>query len=149
MSGLFVPLHRTTLWIPETGPTSDPHKGHLFVVLTDPCPEGAVLLVPICSQYERCDKTCLVGAGDHPFLKHPSFVFYARLKTYVAAELVESEKAGNVTYRGLLDERLFGFICAGVERSPFSPLKFRAYFSEQIKRPKGSQKSAKGKSGSK
>ncbi len=131
MKSAFRPLRRMALWIPNTGPKHDLERGHLFVILTNPCPAGFCLLVPFSTAHDRCDRTCLVGAGDHPFLKHKSFAFYAQLNTYSADDLVARVASGRIEYQGLLDEKVFALASAGVLQSQHAPLKFQQYFEAQ------------------
>ena len=128
---LFAPIRRMTLWIPGTGPSHDPERGHLFIILTDPCPAGMNLLVPVCSAGPKSDTTCLLGAGDHPFLKKKSFVAYHLLNTYAATPLVEQEQKKIIRCKGLLDEKIFALVCSGVQTSRSSPPIYKRYFAEQ------------------
>jgi hypothetical protein len=127
----FAPTRRMTLWIPSTGPSHDPARGHLFIVLTNPCPSGMVLLVPVCGAGPRSDTTCLLGVGDHPFLTKKSFVAYHLLKTYAAVTLVEQARKKIIQGREMLDERIFALVCRGVETSRSSPPIYKRYFAEQ------------------
>jgi hypothetical protein len=131
MSELFAPVRRATLWVPGTGPAEDPDRAHLFVILTNPCSDGMVLMVPICSLTNKADRTCLLGTGDHSFLKHPSFVAYYRLSKLKAATLVEQELRGAIKFRGMLDEKIFALICAGIEDSRQAPPILKAYYVTQ------------------
>ena len=117
--------------IPGTGPADAPERSHLFVILTDPCGEGKNLLVPVCSRRSRDDTTCLLGVNDHPFLKWPSYVLYARLVWYEAAVLSAKVLKKDIQYRGLMDQKVFALIHAGVLQSPFSSPKFKKYLSDQ------------------
>lgn len=129
----FAPARRMTLWIPGTGPAHDPERGHLFIILTDSCSAGMNLLVPVCSAGSKPDTTCLLGAGDHPFLKRKSFVAYHLLKTYLTVSLVEQEKRKLIRPMGLLEAKLFAIVCNGVEASRYSAPKYKRYFAEQTR----------------
>lgn len=131
MKGVFQPLRSLTLWIPNTGPANDPSRGHVFVILTNTCADGKNLLVPVCTRRTKFDSTCLLGKGDHEFIKEPSFVFYAGLQTREAAVLKKQADDDIITYKGILDKKLFALVCAGVEQSRFSPPKFVHYFNAQ------------------
>ncbi|MCX7313732.1 MAG: hypothetical protein NTV56_18905 [Alphaproteobacteria bacterium] len=128
---MFAPVRRATLWIPGTGPDHDTDRAHLFVILTDPDPDGMVLVVPICSATTKSDGTCIVGAGDHPFLKHKSFAAYYRLNTFNGSALVEQEKKKAIQYRGMLDEKVFALVCAGVQESRQAAPVHKKYFATQ------------------
>ena len=128
MRGLFQPFRAHTLHIPETGPDG---QGHLFVILTETCPAGLNLLVPICSQRGKFDPTCLLGVGDHDFIKHPSFVMYSRLRLFEAKNLVKRVNDGSISYEGMLDAKVFAYVASGVETSRFTALKMKEYFRDQ------------------
>ena len=128
---MFAPVRRATLLIPGTGPAHDPSRAHLFVILTDPCSAGMNLIVPICSAEGKFDPTCIVGNGDHPFLTKKSYVKYYRLNTFASATLIEQERKKVISYRGMMDEKVFALICAGVGKSPDSAPIYRRYFAEQ------------------
>ena len=57
----------------------NPDKSHLCVVLTSPPADGPplVLYVPIITFHEKYDATCILGVGDHEFIKEKSCVHYA------------------------------------------------------------------------
>ena len=93
-----------------------------------------VLTIPVCTANARSDGTCPLGDGDHDFLHKPSFAAYYRLEQFKAQVLVEQEEKGVVYYRGMLDEKIFARVCAGVAASKESPPKYRTYFAEQTKK---------------
>lgn len=64
----YVPYKKGTLLIP-TGNTK-----HLFVIVTDKCAESCHLLVNITSVRDGMehDKTTIIEAGEHSFIKHRS-----------------------------------------------------------------------------
>lgn len=129
MSGLFFPLRRTTLHIPNTGPAHDKTRGHLHVVVNDPCKNGLNLLVVVNSHYDGCDETCVLDSG-HDFIKHLSFIKYARADTVETDLLVRSVKEGIVSYEGLFDDAEFTRICDGVLTSPHTKPRVKQYYDE-------------------
>jgi hypothetical protein len=132
MSGAaFKAVRRATLWIPGTGPDHDKRRGHLFVILTEPGPKGNVLVVPICSADKKFDATCIVGAGDHHFLKHKSYIAYHKLSTYSAAVLETQVQKKAIQYHGMLDEKVFALVCEGIENSREAAPKFKNYYKER------------------
>lgn len=125
----FVLQRRATLHIPDTGPRHEEERGHLFIVLTNACSVGDHLLVPVCSQHKRCDHACLLGAGDHNFIKKPSYIAYSHARRYSGSSLAQRVIDGDVTYRGLLKEQVFALVCAGLKESRLTPLAMKLYFS--------------------
>jgi hypothetical protein len=130
----FAAVRRATLWIPGTGPPHDPERGHLFIILTDPCLKGHVLLVPVCGAYKKYDGTCILGEGDHDFLDRKSYVAYYRLNTYAAVDLVAQVSNEVFRCKGMMDEKVFALVCNGVASSRDSAPKFKRYFDEQTKK---------------
>ena len=51
---------------------------HLFSVMNDPCQDGLCLLLMVTSVKDGrvYDTTCVLSVGDHPFIKHPSYIAY-------------------------------------------------------------------------
>lgn len=71
-----------TVLVPS-GPARDPQRMHLCVLLTDSHGPGQqILMVPINSvkPARPHDSTCLLAAGDNPFIKHESYVAYDRCR---------------------------------------------------------------------
>lgn len=77
---LYQPFEGGTLLIP-----SGPIGHHLFVVATRPCLEQNVALVNIAGRTP--DPTCILQAGDHEFIKKPSWVYYRRARIESVAAL--------------------------------------------------------------
>ena len=101
---------------------------HLHIVCNDTCEHGLNLLVCVSSFYDGCDNTCELDVGDHPFLRHLSFVFYAK------AMLVRSEQIDNGFTSGVLVaqqdmvDAVFQRVVAGVCASPDTPNQIKSYF---------------------
>lgn len=117
-----------TLHILNTGPSHEPQRGHLHVILTNKCGDGHFLLVPVCSQHEKCDRTCLLGVGDHPFIVKPTFVYYSHADIYPEANLVKRLTEGDITFREQFDPKVFALICNGLTESRMTPPKFKKYY---------------------
>lgn len=66
-------------------------KLHLFAILNDPCPQGMCLLAMVTTIKDKrpYDATCILTAGDHPFITHPSYVLY-RLASEVRADHIRN-----------------------------------------------------------
>lgn len=74
----------TSLFL-RTGPVHDPGRMHLFIVLTAPksidSAEPHTLCVPMVSlssipKDQPYDEACVLRAGEHPFIRHDSYVAY-------------------------------------------------------------------------
>lgn len=125
----FAPCKRATLLIPS-GPANDPDRHHLFVLLTDPNAEGKVLLATFSSVKPGLfyDPTCLVQAGEHPFVTRPTWVNYAHCRIEEAAKLVNGINAGFFFAREIADQALLARICKGLFDSPHAKPLFRRFY---------------------
>ena len=90
---LFVPYRRATLLVPS-GPAHDSDQKHLFIVLTDPAQvlgydEKHSLLVGVSTIHQSVahDPACELFAGDHPFIRHKSYVYYAEARIEASQNL--------------------------------------------------------------
>uniref|UniRef100_UPI0040477DD7 hypothetical protein n=1 Tax=Rheinheimera sp. TaxID=1869214 RepID=UPI0040477DD7 len=92
----FAPMRRGTLLIPS-GPVK-----HLHFVCSDvhfsPHKNGEkVLLVNISSVDPDLyvDSTCILQPGDHPFIRHESFVYYKHAELYSPDRITDEVLKGN------------------------------------------------------
>jgi len=129
---LFIPVRRATLLVPS-GPEHDPNRKHLFILLTDPPnPDGEVLLVGVASVQERLphDPTCLLYLGDHPFIRHKSYVNYAFARIEPVGKLVNGVKQGLFDPQGTLGEAVFARVCKGLLESRRTTPKIRKFYED-------------------
>lgn len=84
---VYVPAKCGTLFIPSNG--ND--EKHLFFILNDACTEGCHLLVNVTTIYAggHHDPACILDVGDHPFLKHKSFISYKMARVHQSAQLIK------------------------------------------------------------
>lgn len=123
----FVPRSSFAIHIPQTGET-----GHWFVILTDTCDEGCNLIVPVCSIRGVYDNSCVLGPGDHDFVKKPSYIAYRHLDVLPSKEIEEKVHSKVFSKKDPFEQRVFERICAGVEISDDAALKHQKYFRNQI-----------------
>ena len=114
----YLPARCDTVMVPS-GPAGD----HLFVITTDSCPAAKHLLVSVTSVKpgRHADTTCVLEAGDHPFVEHQSYVLYRN------ADIQSANRLGNMVdswyYRrgAPATPELTDRILAGFEVSLFTP----------------------------
>jgi hypothetical protein len=135
---LFVPFKRATLLIPS-GPVNDPDRKHLFVLLTDPTEapgfqEKQVLLVNIATVPNDLpyDSTCILHPGEHRFIKHESYVYYAKARIEAANALLRGVKSGQLTHHEIMDQALVKRICDGLQHSPHTTPRILRFFGLTI-----------------
>ena len=136
---LFVPYRRATLLVPS-GAMRDPDQKHLFILLTDPVQifdyEGKhSLLVGITTIHPGIphDPACELYAGDHPFIKHKSFVYYAEARIEISQKLVDGVKRGIFSPQGMLAEEIFARVYHGLELSRSTTPKILEFYQAVAK----------------
>lgn len=132
---LFVPFKRATLLIPS-GPEHDPDRKHLFVLLTDPIESPdflgkQVLLVNIATVPDRLpyDATCIIQPAEHRFIKHESYVFYAKARIEAANALLRGVKSGQLIPHDIMDHALVQRISDGLYQSPHTSPKILRFYA--------------------
>jgi hypothetical protein len=126
-------LPRLTVLVPS-GPVGDPNRKHLFVVLNAPyCESGGVPSVAMVSFRSLApdlpyDQTCLLNKGDHPFIKHPTWVDYGKARIEAAAAIERGVRSGILVQHDPLSEAVFRRITAGLCTSPMTPMKVSDFY---------------------
>lgn len=97
---------------------------HLHIILNDPVDypiKGGptVLLVNFCSFEANglCDSTCLLNVGDHPFIKHATYVAYEHAALQLAHPLIEAMKANRIRPHDPVAEHVYQRILDGLKKS--------------------------------
>lgn len=112
---------------------SGPEGGHLFIILNDPMvidtygPRAHVLLVNLSTvrQGISCDETCVLAASCHPFVKHESYVVYARARIDPAEHLQRLVRQGVFKPQEPMPADILTQIRAGLKTSPFTKREFK------------------------
>ena len=65
----------------------DGYDPHLRLVIAGPTPDGRVAIANFTTCTEGCDQSCIVCKGDHPYLKHDSFVYYQRASIEAVSDI--------------------------------------------------------------
>lgn len=127
----FAAVKRATLLYPCGGTLQNPNH-HLFILLTDPIgPAKQVLMVNVSTIHgNRYDPTCVLNAGDHPFLKQPSYIVYKASRTEPVSRLMNGIASGEFTAHDLLKEQFFARVVAGIEKSPHTPRFAKTFLKE-------------------
>lgn len=130
---LFLPLKRATLLIPS-GSQSDPGRKHLFILLTDPTSDeigkNCVLIVSLSTVRPGIpyDDACVLHAGNHPFVKHDSYVVYQRARLEDADKILRGVKNSQLVSQEPINEAVFIKICKGIENSSLTPAKLLTFY---------------------
>lgn len=71
-------------------------RSHLYIALTDPDADGNFVIANVTSQEQGKDQSCVLGAGDHPFIKKESVINYAE------AIVTNENPVGTASRRGFI-----------------------------------------------
>ena len=63
---------------------------HLYIVLTDPDSAGNQVIANITTREQWKDQSCVLDAGDHPFIRRESVVNYAEASVASEAKISEA-----------------------------------------------------------
>ena len=108
----------------------NPDKKHLFVTLTNACPNGQHLLISICSIMPGRfhDPACEIAIGEHEFITKPSYVEYRFPTTRPGTLITKCVEGWMYHQKEDLEDLLFDRVCHGVEESEFIPKWALDYF---------------------
>lgn len=117
---MFAVVKKGTLLVPS-GSVKRPDLKHLTILLTDPVgPAKQILTVTVSTLRGNKfdDHTCIINAGEHDFLKQPSFVAYWTCR----CDCSESHILNGIASKLFipmqpLKEEIFKRVIAGVEKS--------------------------------
>jgi hypothetical protein len=131
----FNPSKGTALLIPS-GTINDPSKQHLFFLITNPCPAGHHLAVSISRVKDGrvADRTCVLAAGDHPFVQADSFVMYGLARQLPGPGIIKCVISKLYTLKENCSPELIQRVCDGIPESPFTPRWAKKYFADNSNR---------------
>lgn len=116
-----------------TMPRFDGGYPHLYFVLNDPDSNGKFLIVNVtsCLKPEADDETVILSRADHTFLRHDSFVFYAKATVTREDLIVRAIRDIEVCrqYEDADPEVLLDIQC-GLFESEYTPEKIKEYFKQ-------------------
>jgi hypothetical protein len=100
----------------------NPPYNHLYVVCSDPAVDPVqVLLVSFTSFKPKEETSCIVKAGEHPFIKHRSCIRYKDAKIASVQDLGRLLDGGRMTRHEPVSAELLGRIRSGASKSDYLP----------------------------
>jgi hypothetical protein len=117
-------------------PTHLEQTEHLWIVLTNPDADGAILIVSVTTVYsndkDSTDPTVWLNRGEHPFLKkESSYVYYRGAMVKKVSELEVEEKAGRLKRTSDCSADLISLARDGVGASPHCTRSVKKYYKER------------------
>lgn len=127
---IWIPRAQSTILFPS-GPTSDPAKLHLLIVLNTPQENNDIAIVPVCSVNPGYyfDPTCRLFTNDHEFIKHDSFIEYRFCKIMDAQPIVQGCLDDTYKPKASLEAVLFARVHGGVFTSPHTPQIIKSFLT--------------------
>lgn len=132
---IYSPYRKGTILAPVGG------TNHLHVICNDPihylihgC--ECVLVVNITTVYPAPayhDPACILHAGDHSFIQHSSYVYYADAIVWKVPNVISREQSGELIQHADMDEKVFQRVLDGFELSDFTPGKALKFYRQYCK----------------
>ena len=91
---------------------------HLYIIASDPLPNGDVLVFNLTTSDWDSDKTCEVKVGDHPYVEHDSVVAYQYAETRTPRAIARLKMLASPVAYEPVSEKLFVRILEGAIKSP-------------------------------
>lgn len=129
---IFMPL-KGSVYLIHTPRADNPDSHHKFVILNNPTEDNdfRVLMVNFSTVYRegKYDKSCILYPGDHPEVKHKSFMVYeeAKIKSY---KEIESEHIKQ--YRDRMKDDVMEKIIKGLIKSKDTPPYIKRFYNQYI-----------------
>ena len=114
---------RRSTFLCPSGPISDPYRKHLHVVLTDLFGKASqVLVTSIASiRSKKYDDTCILEPGEHPFLRHHSYVLYRATRLLEVQRIKQRLKSLEFIPQDDVSEEVYKRIVFGLFESKATP----------------------------
>ena len=105
-------------------------KMHLKIVISDPDPEGMVLVVSVSTIRKGVfhDPACPLHVGDHHFIKDPSYISYYYAMELSSVKILQEKFNGIIVPKDDVSVDILIRIQEGAKKSRFLPKFLRKYF---------------------
>jgi molybdopterin-guanine dinucleotide biosynthesis protein A len=108
-------------------------KFHLWFVLTDPeGVDGLMIAVMVCTMKVFADETVLLEPGDHPFIKHESYVAYTSAKYVKRSRIEIALRSHHCFLKQSMSPPLLKRVQDGLLTSPYTVHAVRDYCAERF-----------------
>jgi hypothetical protein len=106
-------------------------KEHLCFVISDICKDDNSVLVVNMTTFRNIglsDLSCVLDVGDHPAVKHKSYIIYEMAKIFSVEKILNDTINGKLRKDCKIDDALLKRIQDGAKKSDLLPEKFEKYF---------------------
>lgn len=111
-----------------------PLKSHLWIVITAPDERGNAVIVSLTTLRTDRDQTVILSAGDHPFVRHQTTVFYGDARIVDLQELSTLFGTHAAVRHQPCSPKLLKLIQDGALVSPYTPQKIVDFCRRSWKR---------------
>ena len=102
-------------------------EDHLWLIINGPAAHADVaLIINVSTLRPNAETTCIVQPGEHPFIKHDSYVRYRGARGVKVAHLAEAVKQGLLKPQQAAGKMLLEKVRAGAKASPLLAGELRA-----------------------
>lgn len=117
---------------PEIGYVDD----HLQVIISEPSLNSDKIVIVNITSWKECatglnDGSCIVNAGEHPFITHKSYVYYRKAHCSTLRMLEDAFSQSLMEKREDCTKELLGKILDGAANSRFIPFEIIELLEEQ------------------
>lgn len=108
---------------------------HLHILLTSPSQKhpDKVLIANLSSFVQGVhEESCILEPGDHPFIKHRSYIPYNKAKIFALQNLRDGIAQGLYRPRDPVGHDVFKRICNGLEQSTRVALGIKKFYMESL-----------------
>ena len=74
------------------------------------------------------DTTCILKPEEHSFIKHDSYILYAKARIAEADALLRGIKSGTLIPKEIMDAAIVDRICEGLQNSPHTAPKILRFY---------------------
>ena len=99
------------------------YGSHVWIVVSEPAKDPEhVLIVSMTTIRRFHDPACVLDVGDHPFVKHPTYVNYRNSMIVTNSQLDAQHAAGQLIVEQSVGDDLLERVRHGAAQSEFIPL---------------------------
>lgn len=107
---------------------------HLWIVISDPAADSdRVVSVNLTTKriLRNEDHTCVLDVGDHPFVRHPTYVNYRGARITSNAELDDEFRSNVIKLDGGASTELLAKLISAAHKSPFTAREVKSILAAQ------------------
>ena len=130
------------VYLPGTGKKGDEGDAHRCIVVAEDPKNDDLLLVPICTYHDKCDKTVVLAdlniktSANVALITRKSYVGYYQSKMVPKSGLQKKVEAGEIQYRGDVAADLLAQVRKGIDISQETEPWFRDKYDALVTPPK-------------